>query len=104
MHTSPDISRTESLFGLRLRFGPMFAGRSVVSGPRVAADSVSITARPSPGSGRGYIFSDQVQFASVQKFPLHFLSRLESDGRSQGNRKIDVEFWLLSLGADGLHF
>ena len=39
-----------------------------------------------------------MQFASVQKLPLHLLTRLQPDGGGQGNRKIVIEFTRLTLG------
>ena len=82
----------------------MFAGRLLFSVARVVADRVSTRSRSSAGLGGRNSFSDQVQFASVQEFPLNFLSGFQPNGRSQGNGKVNVEFWLLPFGTDGLHF
>ena len=48
--------------------------------------------------------TDEAQFASIEQFPLNLFAGLQSDGRSQRNRKIDIEFRGLALGTDGLHF
>ena len=49
-------------------------------------------------------FSHQVQFPTIQEFPLHLLTRLEPNRRRQRDGKVDVEFWLLPFGPNGLHF
>jgi hypothetical protein len=48
--------------------------------------------------------SKQVEFASVQEFPLDVFAGLEADGRRQRDGEVDVEFWFLSFGSDGLNF
>ena len=49
-------------------------------------------------------FSNQVEFSTVQEFPLHFLARLQPNSRGQRDGEVDVEFWVLSFGPNGLHF
>ena len=48
--------------------------------------------------------SDQMQFPSIQQFPLHFIARIEADGGGQGQRKTDVKPGLLALRTDRLNF
>lgn len=48
--------------------------------------------------------SDQVQFSSIQQFPLDLFPGLQTDGRGQRDGKVNVEFGFLSLGPDGLDF
>ena len=47
--------------------------------------------------------ADQVEFAAIEQFPLHLITGLQPDGRSQGQRKADVETRSLTAGADGLN-
>ena len=70
----------------------------------VAFDRVSGFAGALARLGWRGVFSDQVQFASIQEFPLDLFSRFQADGRGQRDGKIDVELGLLPFGADGLHF
>ncbi len=50
------------------------------------------------------MFSDQVEFPTVQQFPLDLLTRLQADRRCQRDWEIHVEFWVLPFGPNGLHF
>ena len=59
---------------------------------------------PLSGSDLRQLVSDQVQFAAIQQFPLHFFTSFQTDRRRQGQGKIDIEPRLLILGADGLYF
>jgi len=45
-----------------------------------------------------------MQFAPVQEFPLHFITRLQADGHGQGQRKTHIEPGLLSARTNRLHF
>lgn len=64
------------------------------------------------GSGRARVLgfwgwdlvAAQVEFASTQEFPLDLFAGLEADGCRQRDGEVDVEFWVLSLGTDGLDF
>jgi len=53
--------------------------------------------------GRG-VHANQMQFATVEQFPLDLVARLQADGGGQREGEIDVEARLLSLGTDGLDF
>ena len=53
---------------------------------------------------RRRVFSHQVEFATIQQFPLHLLTRLQPDSRRQRDGKVDVELWILPFGSNGLHF
>jgi hypothetical protein len=57
----------------------------------------------SSGAGRRCVLPHQVEFASIQQFPLYGLARPQPNGRSQGQGEVDVEAGLLALGADGLN-
>jgi len=54
--------------------------------------------------GPGNLFSNQVQFASVQQFPLDGFTGFQSDGRGQGQRNVDIKSRLLAFGTNRLHF
>ena len=43
-----------------------------------------------------------MEFAPIQEFPLHLVAGFESDRRSDGHGKGDIEAWSLSAGTDGL--
>ena len=47
--------------------------------------------------------ADQVEFAAIEQFPLHLITRLQPDRRSQGQGKADVETRSLTARADGLN-
>jgi Transposase DDE domain group 1 len=88
---SPDISHADAPFssmrGSRARFTRLFC----LPDDGADIDRVLAASCPSLGFGWGNIFSDQVQFASVQQLPLDLLSRFQPDGRSQGNGKVDFD-------------
>jgi len=69
-----------------------------------ANDSVLAFGGALPGLCRGSGVPNQMEFSPVQKFPGYFFPRFQADGCRQGERKIDVEFWGLPFGPDGLHF
>jgi hypothetical protein len=48
--------------------------------------------------------ADEVQFASIEQFPLNPIARIETDGRRQGQRKTDIEPGLLALRTNRLYF
>ena len=47
--------------------------------------------------------ADEVEFASVEEFPLELLTWFQTDGDGQGHGKVDVKTGVLSARADGLH-
>ena len=67
-------------------------------------DSVSVFDGVLASAWRRGVFSDQVEFTTIQQLPLHFLPRLQSNRCRQRNGKVDVEFGVLPFGSDRLHF
>ena len=49
------------------------------------------------------LLPNQVQFPSIEQFPLDLLASAESDSRSQRDREVDIEPLGSSLGADRLY-
>jgi len=59
---------------------------------------------PAFGRGRRRAQAHQVQFSSVQQFPLDAVAGVEADGGGQGQGKTHVEPGLLSPRSNGLDF
>jgi hypothetical protein len=54
------------------------------------------------GGGRRRGQAHQVEFTPIEQFPLHLITGLQADGRSQGQGKADVEAGSLATGTDRL--
>jgi hypothetical protein len=61
-------------------------------------------AGPFFGCGLGWLDAGQMQFTAIEQFPLHGFAGLQSDGRRQGQREVDIESRGGVFGANGLHF
>ena len=72
--------------------------------PTKVFDSVSAFAGALVRAWERRNFSHQVEFPAVQEFPLDLFPRLQPNRRRQRDGEVNVEFWVLSFGPNGLHF
>jgi hypothetical protein len=49
-------------------------------------------------------WTEEMELAAIEQFPLNGLACLHADGGSQSQREADVEARLLALGTTGLNF
>src|SRR2546425_1086874 len=89
----------------RTRRGQNRAGNVCRGKFRIYKGSVGRVFGRAPSSARWLDFwTDQMEFAAIEQFPLNGFARLHADGGGEGQRKADVETRLLALGTTGLNF